>query len=208
MQKGLLIVISGASGTGKGTVCKKILADLPEVAYSISATTRTPRPGEVDGKEYYFLSRDEFKAWIAEEKFLEYAEVYGNFYGTPLNKIEERLNRGEDILLEIDVQGALNVKKKCPDGIYIFLLPPSLEELKRRIEGRGTETAESLARRLKNAVAEIEIGREYNYVVVNDTIENAVAQIKSIIAAERCKVERNPDKFQLGTRNKELGTSF
>ena len=195
MARGLLIVVSGASGTGKGTVCKKILNDLPEVAYSISATTRAPRPGEVDGKEYYFLDVDEFKNWIADGKFLEYAEVYGNFYGTPLNKIEERLNRGEDILLEIDVQGALNVKKKCPEGIYIFLLPPSLEELKRRIEGRGTETPESLSRRLKNAVAEIKIGTEYDYVVVNDTIDNAVAQIKSIIAAERCKVARNADKF-------------
>ena len=195
MARGLLIVVSGASGTGKGTVCKKILNDLPEVAYSISATTRAPRPGEVDGKEYYFLDVDEFKSWIADGKFLEYAEVYGNFYGTPLNKIEERLNRGEDILLEIDVQGALNVKKKCPEGIYIFLLPPSVEELKRRIEGRGTETPESLSRRLKNAVAEIKIGTEYDYVVVNDTIDNAVAQIKSIIAAERCKVARNADKF-------------
>ena len=195
MTRGLLIVISGASGTGKGTVCKKLLADLPEVAYSISATTRTPRPGEVDGREYYFLSVEEFKTWIAEEKFLEYANVYGNFYGTPLNKIEERLNRGEDILLEIDVQGALNVKEKCPDGIYIFLLPPSLDELKRRIEGRGTENPESLARRLKNAVAEIKIGLQYDYVVVNDTIDNAAAQIKTILAAERLKVARNTDKF-------------
>lgn len=197
MKRGLLIVVSGASGTGKGTVCKKILADMPEVAYSISATTRAPRPGETDGKEYYFISRDEFEAWIADGKFLEFADVYGNFYGTPLNKIEERLNRGEDILLEIDVQGALNVKRKCPDGIYIFLLPPSLEELKRRIEGRGTETAESLQRRLDNAIAEIKIGREYDYVVVNDTVDNAVAQIKAILIAERCKVERNLDKFQL-----------
>ena len=195
MQKGLLIVISGASGTGKGTVCKKILADLPEVAYSISATTRAPRPGEVDGREYYFLNGEEFKAWIADGKFLEYANVYGNFYGTPQHKIEERLNRGEDILLEIDVQGALNVKKKCPEGIYIFLLPPSLEELKRRIEGRGTETPESLARRLANAVTEIKIGLEYNYVVVNDTIDNAAEKIKAILTAERCKVERNADKF-------------
>ncbi|MBR6711744.1 MAG: guanylate kinase [Selenomonadaceae bacterium] len=198
MRRGLLIVVSGASGTGKGTVCKKILADLPEVAYSISATTRKPRPGEIDGKEYYFLSVDEFKAWIAEEKFLEYAEVYGNFYGTPLNKIEERLNRGEDILLEIDVQGALNVKRKCPDGVYIFLLPPSLEELKSRIEGRGTENPESLSRRLKNAVAEIKIGLEYDYVVVNDTIDNAAEQIKAILTAERLKVARNADKFNLG----------
>ena len=194
-MRGLLVVISGASGTGKGTVCKKLLNDLPEVAYSISATTRKPRAGEVDGREYYFLSVEEFKAWIAEEKFLEYAEVYGNFYGTPLNKIEERLNRGEDILLEIDVQGALNVKQKCPEGVYIFLLPPSLEELKNRIEGRGTENSESLARRLKNAVAEIKIGREYDYVVVNDTIDNAAAQIKAILTAERLKVARNAEKF-------------
>ena len=186
-MRGLLIVISGASGTGKGTVCKKILADLPNIAYSISATTRQPRQGEVDGREYYFLSVD--------EKFLEFAEVYGNFYGTPLNKIEEQLNRGEDVLLEIDVQGALNVKKKCPEGVYIFLLPPSLEELKRRIEGRGTETPESLNRRLKNAVSEIQIGREYDYVVVNDTVDNAADRIKSIIAAERCKVARNAEKF-------------
>ena len=195
MRKGLLIVISGASGTGKGTVCKKILSEMPEVAYSISATTRIPRPGEIDGKDYYFLSFAEFRTWILEEKFLEYAEVYGNFYGTPLNKIEERINHGEDILLEIDVQGALNVKKKCPDGVYIFLLPPSLEELKRRIEGRATESPESLARRLKNAVAEIKIGRKYDYVVVNETIDSAVEQIKAILTAERLKVARNAEKF-------------
>ena len=197
MGRGLLIVVSGASGTGKGTVCKKILEDLPAVAYSISATTRAPRPGEVDGKEYYFISRDEFKAWIDDGKFLEFAEVYGNYYGTPLNKIEERLKCGEDILLEIDVQGALNVKRKMPEGIYIFLLPPSLEELRRRIEGRGTETPESLKRRLANAVAEIQIGREYDYAVVNDSVDNAAAQIKAILAAERCKVARNLDKFNL-----------
>ncbi|MBQ4405249.1 MAG: guanylate kinase [Selenomonadaceae bacterium] len=195
-MRGLLIVVSGASGTGKGTVCKKLLTDLPKIAYSISATTRNPRPGEIDGKEYYFLSVDEFKSWISEEKFLEYAEVYGNFYGTPLNKIEERLSRGEDILLEIDVQGALNVKKKCPKGVYIFLLPPSLEELKNRIEGRGTENPESLARRLKNAVAEIKIGLEYDYVVVNDDINAAAEQIKAILTAERLKVARNTDKFE------------
>lgn len=196
MQKGLLIVVSGASGTGKGTVCKKLLADLPKIAYSISATTRNPRPGEVNGREYYFLSRDEFQTWINEEKFLEYAEVYGNFYGTPLNKIQERLNRGEDILLEIDVQGALNVKEKCPDGVYIFLLPPSLEELKCRIEGRGTENPESLARRLKNAVSEIKIGLKYDYVIVNDDIDVAAEQIKAILTAERLKVARNLEKFE------------
>ncbi|MCR5833092.1 MAG: guanylate kinase [Selenomonadaceae bacterium] len=195
MKRGLLIVVSGASGTGKGTVCKKILDDMTDVAYSVSATTRAPREGETDGKQYYFLSRDEFSTWIDEGKFLEYANVYGNFYGTPLNKIEERRNRGEDILLEIDVQGAMNVMKKCPDGVFIFLLPPSLEELKRRIEGRGTETPESLAIRFNNAVAEIAIGRDYNYVVVNDSVDDAAAQIEGIINAERCKVARNLDKF-------------
>ena len=197
MKRGLLIVVSGASGTGKGTICKKILDELPEVAYSISATTRAPRFGEVDGREYYFLTRDEFNAWIADGKFLEFAEVHENFYGTPLNKITERINRGEDILLEIDVQGALNVKKKFPEGVYIFLLPPSLAELKRRIEGRGTETPESLALRLENAVAEIKVGLEYDYAVVNDKIDDAAAQIKAILIAERCKVRRNRDKFNL-----------
>lgn len=197
MCAGMLIVVSGASGTGKGTVCKKILDEMPQLAYSISATTREPRPGEVDGKDYYFLTREKFLDWIDEGKFLEFANVYGNFYGTPFNKIEERVNRGEDILLEIDVQGALNVKQKCPDGIFIFLLPPSLAELKRRIEGRGTETPESLKQRLNNAVAEIKIGLEYNYVVVNDSVDNAVAQIKAVIAAEHCRIERNLDKFNL-----------
>ena len=196
-MRGLLIVVSGASGTGKGTVCKKILADLPNVHYSISATTRQPRQGEVDGREYYFISEDDFKQWIADGKFLEFAEVYGNFYGTPLTKIEERLNRGEDVLLEIDVQGALNVKRKCPDGVYIFLLPPSLNELKRRIEGRGSETPDSLKRRLQAAVAEIQIGREYDYAVVNDTVDNAVAQIEAILVAERCRVARSIDKFNM-----------
>ena len=196
-MRGLLIVVSGASGTGKGTVCKKLLSELANVHYSISATTRKPRQGEVDGREYYFISEDDFKQWIADGKFLEYAEVYGNFYGTPLTKIEERLNRGEDVLLEIDVQGALNVKRKRPDGVYIFLLPPSLDELKRRIEGRGSETPDSLKRRLQNAVAEIQIGREYDYAVVNDSVDNAVAKIEAILAAERCRVARNEDKFNL-----------
>lgn len=195
MQKGLLIVISGASGTGKGTVCKKILADMPELYYSISATTREPRIGETDGVEYYFISKEEFQKWIAEDKFLEYAQVYGNFYGTPLHKIEEHLNIGENVLLEIDIQGALNVMKKCSDGVFIFLLPPSLEELRNRIENRGTESVENLERRFNSAKSEITVGKKYQYVVVNDTVENAVAKIKSIITAELCKVERNEKIF-------------
>lgn len=196
MQKGLLVIISGASGTGKGTVCKKLLAENPNIFYSISATTRKPRQGEVDGREYYFITVDEFKTWIAEEKFLEYAEVYGNFYGTPIHKIEERLRRGEDVLLEIDIQGALNVMKKRPDGVYIFLLPPSIEELKNRITGRGSESPETLERRFQAAASEIATGKKYQYAVVNDTVEAAVAKIQNILAAERCKVNRNENLFE------------
>ena len=196
MQKGLLIVISGASGTGKGTVCKKLLAESENVFYSISATTRKPRAGETDGVEYFFVTVEEFKNWIAEDKFLEYAEVYGNFYGTPIHKIEERLNRGEDVVLEIDIQGALNVMKKRPDGVYIFLLPPSLDELKNRINNRGTETPESLAKRLESAKNEIDTGKKYQYAIVNDTVDAAVEKIKAILAAERCKVNRNENLFE------------
>lgn len=195
MNKGLLIVVSGPSGTGKGTVCGELLAST-ELAYSISATTRSPRAGEVDGKNYYFLTREEFERRIEAGDFLEYADVYGNYYGTPLGEIEKRLSAGEDILLEIDTQGALNVMEKCPDALFIFLLPPSIAELERRIKGRGTETAESLAKRLGSARAEIAIGKKYNYVVVNDTVKNAVARIQSIITAEHCRVDKNENLFE------------
>ena len=195
IKKGLLILISGASGTGKGTVCKKLLEEMPEIFYSISATTRKPRNGEIDGKEYFFISVEQFKSWLAEGKFLEHAEVYGNFYGTPLHKIEERRNQGVDVLLEIDVQGALNVMKKCPDGVYIFLLPPSLDELCNRIKNRGTESPESLKRRIASAQNEIATAKNYQYVVVNDEVDAAVDKIKSIIAAEHCKVIRNEMDF-------------
>lgn len=196
MSKGLLIVVSGPSGTGKGTVCGELLAQTPELAYSISATTRKPREGEVDGKNYYFMDKAEFEKMIEEGGFLEYANVYGNYYGTPVGKIEERLAAGEDILLEIDTQGALNVMKKCPDGLFIFLLPPSIGELERRIRGRGSETAESLKKRLGAAKEEIAIGRKYGYVVVNDTVKRAVERIKSIMVAEHCRVDKNYDKFE------------
>lgn len=195
MEKGLLIVISGASGTGKGTVCKKLLENMPQMYYSISATTRQPRQGETDGVEYFFLTTEDFKKKIAEGKFLEYAEVYGNFYGTPLYKIEEHLNRGENVLLEIDTQGALNVMEKVHDGVFIFLLPPSLEELYSRIKNRGTESAETLERRFNAAKAEINIGKKYQYVVVNDEVDKAVEKIQAIILSETCKVERNKKIF-------------
>lgn len=197
MKKGLLIVVSGASGTGKGTVCKELLARERGVALSVSATSRTPREGEQDGREYYFRTRTEFEAMIAEGAFLEYADVYGNYYGTPLAPIEARRSAGEDILLEIDTQGALNVMERCPDGTFIFLLPPSLEELRRRITGRGTESEESLARRLAAARDEIRLGRRYRYAVLNDTVENAAAQIQTILAAERLRADMNPSQFDI-----------
>ena len=197
MKKGLLIVISGASGTGKGTVCKELLARERGVAFSVSATSRAPREGEQDGREYYFRTRVEFEAMIAEGAFLEYADVYGNYYGTPLAPIEARRSAGEDILLEIDTQGALNVMEHCPDGTFIFLLPPSLEELRRRITGRGTESEESLARRLAAARDEIRLGRRYRYAVLNDTVEDATARIQTILAAERLRADMNPTQFDM-----------
>lgn len=197
MKKGLLIVISGASGTGKGTVCKELLAREHGVAFSVSATSRAPREGEQDGREYYFRTRAEFEAMIAEGAFLEYADVYGNYYGTPLAPIEARRSAGEDILLEIDTQGALNVMERCPDGTFIFLLPPSLEELRRRITGRGTESEESLARRLAAARDEIRLGRRYRYAVLNDTVEDATARIQTILAAERLRADMNPTRFDM-----------
>ena len=197
MKKGLLIVISGASGTGKGTVCKELLTREAGIAYSVSATSRAPREGEQDGREYYFRTRTEFEAMIAAGEFLEYADVYGNYYGTPLAPIEQRRAAGEDILLEIDTQGALNVMERCPDGTFIFLLPPSLEELRRRITGRGTESEESLARRLAAARDEIQLGRRYRYAVLNDTVEAATARIQTILAAERLRADMDLAQFEI-----------
>ena len=195
MKKGRLIIISGASGTGKGTVCNALLKSHPELAYSISATTRAKREGEVDGVNYYFTSVEAFRQMIAGGGFLEWAEVYGNYYGTPVRQLEDRMASGQDILLEIDTQGALNVMKKCPDAISIFLLPPSLEELERRLRGRGTEAAADLAKRLSTVKHEIKLGLRYRYAVVNDTVDGAVATIAAIIAAEHSLVENNQALF-------------
>ena len=197
MKKGLLIVISGASGTGKGTVCKELLARESGIAYSVSATSRAPRVGQEEGREYYFRTREEFEQMISDGAFLEYADVYGNYYGTPLAPIEKRRAAGEDILLEIDTQGALNVMERCPDGTFIFLLPPSLEELHRRIMGRGTESEESLARRLAAARDEILLGKRYRYAVLNDAVEAATERIQTILAAERMRADMDPAQFEI-----------
>lgn len=188
-EKGLLIVISGPSGTGKGTVCKALL-DKNDFWISVSATTRSPRVGEIDGKSYYFLAKEEFVSKISNDDFLEYAEVYGNFYGTPKSKVLEMIEQGRDVILEIDIQGALKVKDNYPEGVFIFILPPSMEELKNRITKRGTETPESLMTRFKSAYKEINYVSKYNYAVVNDNVEDAVRKIESIVTAERCRVDR------------------
>lgn len=205
MRKGLLILISGPSGTGKGTVCDLLRQKHPEISYSISATTRQPRLGEQDGVNYYFYTKEKFREMIDQGQLLEWAEVYGNFYGTPKQKVLDRLEAGEDILLEIDTQGALNVMKVMPEGLFIFLLPPSLEELAARLKGRGTETEESLHRRLGAAVDEIKLATKYRYVVVNDKVEDAQETIAKIIEAEHHRSDLNESllaKLQVWKENK------
>ena len=189
-SKGLLTVVSGASGTGKGTVIKALLQKKADLFLSVSATTRKPRVGEKDGVSYHFMSRDEFEKEIAADGFLEYADVYGNYYGTLRREVDKHLAVGEDVLLEIDTQGALKVMEKIPEGVFVFLLPPSMEELKKRLLGRGTETEESAEKRLRAAAEEIARGKSYKYAVVNDEVEKAAAKIAAIIDAEHCAVSR------------------
>jgi guanylate kinase len=188
-KKGVLIVLSGPSGAGKGTICKELI-NRGDFWISVSATTRSPRNGEVEGKNYYFVTKEDFIKRINGGDFLEYAEVYGNYYGTPKSKVLEALDNGNDVILEIDIQGALKVKETYPGGVFIFILPPSMEELKQRIIKRGSETRESLMTRFKSAYQEINYVSKYNYAVVNDTVNEAVTKIESIITAEKCRVDR------------------
>ena len=195
-EKGLLIVLSGPSGVGKGTVRKEIFSQSnTSFEYSISMTTRNPREGEVDGVDYFFKSREEFEQLIAQEKLLEYAEFVGNYYGTPVDYVRETLDKGKDVFLEIEVQGARQVRKKFPEGLFIFLMPPSLSELKNRIETRGTETEEMINNRLNVAKEEIEMMNLYDYVVENDQIDLACERIKAIVVAEHCRRERVEPKY-------------
>ncbi|MDY6037742.1 MAG: guanylate kinase [Eubacterium sp.] len=186
--KGKLFVISGPSGVGKGTICKRLLEDM-DIDISISATTRKPRAGEIDKLSYFFVSHDEFRKMVRDDEFLEHAEVFGNFYGTPKQAVIDKLCSGKDIILEIDVQGAMSVKSNYPECVTIFICPPSMATLKRRLAGRGSETEESLNLRVTKALAEIKILREYDYYVINDELDDAVKQVKSIIYAERHKID-------------------
>lgn len=189
-ERGLLIVFSGPSGVGKGTVRQEIFSTPDhKFEYSVSMTTRQKRPREVDGVDYFFRTREEFEELIKNGQMLEYAEYVGNYYGTPLTYVNETLDKGIDVFLEIEVQGALQVKKKVPDGVFIFLTPPDLDELKDRLVGRGTDSEEVIRQRIERAKEEIALMREYDYAVVNDEVPLAAERVKRIIEAEHFRVD-------------------
>ena len=203
-KTGTLIVLSGPSGAGKGTICNELLKQVDTLNLSISMTTRSPRESEVDGKDYYFVTKEQFEEYIAKGNFLEYAKVHGdNYYGTPKNKVEEILSSGRDIILEIDIQGALEVKEKMEEGIFIFIMPPSMRELKDRLVKRNTESKDKIIERFKNAYKEINEVTKYNYIVINDEVQNAVDKVKAIILAEKCRVDRIED-FELNNEEELL----
>lgn len=190
-KRGMLIVLSGPSGVGKGTVRKRIFEqDDNKFDYSVSMTTRKMRPGEVNGKDYYFVSKEEFEQEIANGGMLEYAQYVDNYYGTPLKYVNEKLDSGKDVFLEIEVKGAMQVRKKCPDGLFIFLTPPDLMELRQRIINRGTDDMATIDKRMEKAKGEIEMMQNYDYAVVNDEVDKAAEKIKTIIRAERWRVKR------------------
>jgi len=189
-NEGLLVVISGPSGVGKGTICKEYFAQQEDAFLSVSATTRKPREGEIDGQSYHFFSHEKFNQLIKEDYFLEWADFCGQRYGTPKKPVFDWIAKGKDVVLEIEVQGAMQIKAKHPEGVYIFILPPSMEELRSRLKGRGTEDEDVIEARLQTAYKEIECGNKYNYYVVNDTVENAVETIKKIIEVEKLRTQR------------------
>lgn len=193
MAQGFLLIISGPAGTGKGTVCKELLDRNNDIMFSVSATTRKPRIGEVEGVNYHFIEEEKFETMIEEDEFLEHAYVHTNYYGTPKGFVMDEIEKGEIVLLEIDVQGALQVKKNYSEAVFIFLLPPTMEELKSRIVKRGTESEEDINTRFENAFKELDFVGEYDYFVINDKIEDAVANVEAIIKAERLRVKRHSD---------------
>lgn len=194
-KQGLLIVLSGPSGSGKNTICDEVKKNNLNIWESISMTSRSPRDGEIDGKDYYFVSSKEFEEKIKEDKFLEYAEFAGNYYGTPRENIQKHLDNGEDVILVIEIQGALQIKKKLPQALFVFLLPPSMAELKRRLTDRKTESKSKIMERFETAYKEINELSKYNYVIINDKVNDAVMKLEAIIKAERCRVDRIEEVF-------------
>lgn len=203
-KEGLLLVISGPAGVGKGTLDKALLDKHDDMKLSVSATTRAPRPGEVEGVHYFYKTEAEFKDMISKDEFLEYMHVFNtNYYGTPRSFVEEQLHRGIDVILEIDVQGAMKVKKAFPNAVTVFIAPPSMVELKSRLIGRGTETLEQIEKRFATATQEIAMIPQYDYVVVNDVVEIALRRMEAIITAEKCKVAHSKtliEKIQGGNK--------
>lgn len=193
MNKGILVVVSGFSGAGKGTVMKRLMEKYDGYALSVSATTRKPRPGEEDGREYFFRTRDEFEKLIEEDALLEYAQYVENYYGTPRSYVEEQLQAGRNVILEIEIQGAMKIKEKIPEALLVFVTPPTVEELERRLTGRGTETAQVIADRLVRAGEEAEGMGQYDYILVNDTVEECVDHLHQIIVSEHSRVSRNAE---------------
>ncbi len=196
-DKGLLVVLSGPSGVGKGTV-RKALFNMPEqnFVYSVSMTTRPMRPGEENGKDYFFVTKEEFEKRIEEGKFLEHAEFVGNYYGTPIDEVNKQLDNGKEVILEIEVEGALQVREKCKDAVFIFLVPPSKEALYNRLKRRGTESEEVIQERIAKANREFKLACKYDYIVVNDEVNNAADRIMAIIRAEHAKTWRSIHKYE------------
>ena len=193
MSKGILVVVSGFSGAGKGTVMKRLLEKYDDYALSVSVTTRAPRPGEEDGIAYFFRSREEFEQLIREDALIEYAQYVENYYGTPRSYVEEQLQAGRNVILEIEIQGAMKIKEKIPEALLVFVTPPTVEELERRLTGRGTETAQVIADRLARASEEAEGMGQYDYILVNDTVEECVDHLHQIIVSEHSRVSRNAE---------------
>ncbi|MGM9551204.1 MAG: guanylate kinase [Clostridia bacterium] len=193
MRRGTLLVLSGPSGSGKGTLVKEYTDKHENVFVSVSATTRDPREGERYGVNYFFMTVEEFEQKIAEDGFLEYARFCENYYGTPREEVEKKLQSGVDVILEIDVQGALLVKKNCPEAVLVFTAPPSYEVLRERLIGRGTESMDVVEKRLNMAYGEIAQADKYDYVIVNDCLENAADELGAIFTSEKCKIKNNKD---------------
>lgn len=190
-QQGVLAVVSGFSGAGKGTIMKALLEKYENYSLSISATTRSPRPGEEDGREYFFLTEEQFEKLIREDALIEHARYVNHYYGTPKSYVETKLSEGQDVILEIEIQGALNVKRKYPDALLVFIVPPTAEELKKRLIGRGTETEEVINKRLRRAFEESEGMDSYDYILVNDTVETCVEKLHELIQSQHLKTEKN-----------------
>ncbi len=202
-KKGILVVVSGFSGVGKGTVVRRLVSDYDCYALSVSATTRAPRDGELDGREYFFKTKEEFEKMVAEDAFLEYACYVENSYGTPKHYVEEQLAAGKNVILEIEIQGALKIKEKYPEAMLIFVVPPSAEALKQRLIGRGTESMEVVEKRLARAVEESEGIEKYDYVIENDDLDTCVRELHEMIASERGRVFRNLQNIE--ELQKEIG---